>query len=67
MHCPQIHLDGKKRKNPSTGGQYEYISIAVSGGGLTNEKFLGDVELEVGTGEATALAVYNTIILEGGG
>ena len=58
----QLHFDGKKREDVTTGEKKEYVSIAVSGPGMEKEKFLMDLAVENGTGREVAEAVYKALV-----
>ena len=61
----QVFFDGKERENLSTGEKKECVSVAVSGPGMDKEKFLGDQEVEKGTGVLVARVVCDLLALWG--
>ena len=59
----EVHFDGKRRVDKKTGLSKEVVSVAVSGPGLAKEKFLGDIQLDSGTGKKIAQAVFDKLLL----
>ena len=56
----QIHFDGKRREDMTTGEKKECVSIAVNGPGMEKEKYLGDKMVVEGTGAQVSGAMEET-------